>query len=90
VQIIVPLIAAFAAYIAWQQWKTAEKKRNQDLFDKRFPVFIAARDFLGDIQAHGKPSRKAIRAYVIGTSGSQFLFDDDVHLSRVTSSLSCF
>ena len=79
-QIIVALIGAFAAYIAWQQWKTAEKKRNQDLFDKRFAVFVAARDFLGDIQMHGKPSRKATRAYVIGTSGAQFLFDDDVHL----------
>jgi hypothetical protein len=79
-QIIAALIAGFVAYIAWQQWRTAEKKRNQDLFDKRFAVFVAARDFLGDIQLHGKPSRKAIRAYVIGTSGAQFLFNDDVHL----------
>jgi hypothetical protein len=77
--IVTAVIGTFAAYIAWQQWRTAEKKRNQDLFDRRFAVFEAARNFLGDIQMHGKPSRKAIRAYVIGTSGAEFLFDDDVH-----------
>lgn len=44
---IIDIIAAFApviislgvAYIAFQQWRTAEKKRRQDLFDKRYDFY---------------------------------------------------
>lgn len=37
--LLTPTIALIAVYIAWQQWKTAESKRKQDLFDKRYQFF---------------------------------------------------
>lgn len=37
--LLTPSIAVIAVYIAWQQWNTAEKKRKQDLFDKRYAFF---------------------------------------------------
>ena len=30
------LLAIFGGYIAWQQWQTNERKRKQDLFEKRY------------------------------------------------------
>ena len=30
------LLAIFGGYIAWQQWQTSERKRKQDLFEKRY------------------------------------------------------
>lgn len=33
------LISIGVAYVAFQQWRTAEKKRRQDLFDKRYKFF---------------------------------------------------
>ncbi len=32
-------ISMGVAYVAFQQWRTAEKKRRQDLFDKRYEFF---------------------------------------------------
>ena len=37
---LAPVLISFGvAYIAFQQWRTAEKKRRQDLFDKRYDFF---------------------------------------------------
>ncbi len=35
-----PIIAAAVAFIAWMNWRTAELKRQQDLFDKRFDFYL--------------------------------------------------
>ena len=37
--LLTPLVAGIAVYIAFQQWKTAERKRKQDLFDKRYEFY---------------------------------------------------
>ena len=65
--IVTAAIGGFAWYIAWQQWRTAEKKQTQDLFEKRFRVFEATRHFLGEIELHGKPSKDALRLYAIAS-----------------------
>jgi hypothetical protein len=74
--IVTAAIGVFAWYIAWQQWRTAEKKRTQDLFEKRFRVFEATRRFLSEIELHGKPSKDALRLYANCITGAMFLFDD--------------
>lgn len=33
---LTPIIAIVTTFIAWQQWITNERKRKQDLFDKRY------------------------------------------------------
>lgn len=37
--LLTPAIAMFAVLIAYLQWKTAERKRKQDLFDKRYEFY---------------------------------------------------
>ncbi|WP_282265572.1 hypothetical protein [Stenotrophomonas sp. PS02298] len=32
-------VAGIVGYIAWQQWRTAQKKLKADLFDKRFAAY---------------------------------------------------
>jgi hypothetical protein len=76
--LLTPTIAIAGGVIAYLQWRTADKKRNQDLFDRRFAVFETARNLLQDLQLHGNPSQEALRAYAIGTSGAEFLFNDEV------------
>lgn len=39
------LIAIFMAYVAYQQWQTNERKRKQDLFDKRLELFNVLLNF---------------------------------------------
>lgn len=37
---LAPVLISFGVgWIAFQQWRTAEKKRRQDLFDKRYDFF---------------------------------------------------
>ncbi|WP_029620233.1 hypothetical protein [Pseudorhizobium marinum] len=47
--LLTPIIAAAVAWIAWQQWQTARHKVMLDLFDRRFAVFMDARE----IVSHG-------------------------------------
>jgi len=54
VQALGPTIIALAAsgiagYIAFRQWLTARNRLKLDLFDKRFAIYQAMRDFLGGI-----------------------------------------
>jgi hypothetical protein len=76
--LLTPTIAIAGGVIALLQWRTAEKKRKQELFDKRFAVFESARNLLQEVQLQGNPSHEALRAFAIGTSGAEFLFNDKV------------
>jgi hypothetical protein len=37
--LLTPLIAIIATYIAWQQWKTNQKKLNLERYDRRLRVY---------------------------------------------------
>lgn len=37
--LLTPTIAIVVAFIAYLQWRTAEEKRKQDLFDKRYKFY---------------------------------------------------
>lgn len=43
------LVAIFMAYIAYQQWQTNERKRKQDLFDKRWKLYKKIKMRFADI-----------------------------------------
>jgi hypothetical protein len=40
---LTPTIAIAGGVIAWLQWRTAERRRKQDLFEKRWEFFKRAR-----------------------------------------------
>lgn len=58
--LLTPTMAAFGGYIAWQQWKTEQNKLRLDLFDRRFLVFQALRDFMSEVRSRGRVSDRSL------------------------------
>lgn len=52
--LLVPLIALFAAYIAYQQYQAAKLKLKMDLFERRFALFETVFDFICHVAAGQK------------------------------------
>ena len=71
-----PAIALLAAVIAWGQWRTTQQKFVQDLFDRRFAVFMDVRKIASEVTQLDGPSDPALMNEVIARA--RFLFGDDV------------
>jgi len=74
----VPAIAGFGIYIAWQQKTIAARKLKHDLFDRRFAVFSAVREFLSSIIREGEVIQEESFKYLAGTAEVKFLFDEEM------------
>lgn len=69
-------IAIAVAIIAVMQWKTAEKQRAQDLFDKRYALYERIFSIFYQKQVQNKDvSEKDLLPYA---NEALFLFDEDV------------
>jgi hypothetical protein len=66
------VVAAVGAWLAWQQVRIARVRLQHDLYDRRFKIFQAARNFLAEVMTHGYPSDDQVRAYVVGTADAIF------------------
>ena len=76
---IIPIaITGLVIYIAFQQSSTNRKKLKLDLFDKRFLIYKSTRVFVGKVIQNRKASRDEQREFLLGTRGSEFLFDADM------------
>jgi hypothetical protein len=72
--------------IAWQQWRVADNKLRLDLFDRRYKVYDATRQFLVTICREGKfTTPQLLFEFTAGTSDAEFLFEADVleHLAKI-------
>jgi hypothetical protein len=76
--LLTPVIAILGAYIAIQQWYTAQNKLRLDLFEKRFSVYNAARNLIGSIVTSGKAKDDELFKYLTGTREAKWLFNVDV------------
>lgn len=76
--LLTPTIALAAVGIGLAQWWIARNKLKLDLFDRRWGVYIAARDLLSEIFTHGKSSDEAERRLLQGIRGVRWLFDERV------------
>ena len=75
-QIATPiLVAALGGYFTYHQVVTAKRKLRLDLFDKRFAVFNAARNYLGKAYASGRTEIGDDQKFGIETLGAAFLFE---------------
>jgi hypothetical protein len=71
-----PAIALLAAAIAWGQWQTARQKFVQDLFDRRFGVFMDVRLIASEVLQRERPSDPGLINKVVAKA--RFLFGEDV------------
>lgn len=74
----VPVVALFAAYIAYRQWRTSQSKLKFDLFEKRMLVYQAARDMLGFVASHGKTTHDEQIKYLSGIQPARWLFGPEI------------
>jgi hypothetical protein len=72
------IVGLIVAYIAWQQWQVAHAKLRLDLFDRRYKVYDATRQFLGCIIREATFSDSELFIFYAGTSDAEFLFDAEV------------
>src|SRR5829696_7777010 len=69
------IAAAIAARFASRQAEIARNKLKADLFDRRFPVYVATTDLFGTVTA-GVPDDKDFYSYGTAVRTSRFLFNE--------------
>jgi hypothetical protein len=76
---LTPLVIGLAlAYVAFRQWRTAKAKVRLDLFDRRFSVYMGARNLLNDLIGTNGFKPEVLEAHRSKLAESRFLFSSDV------------
>lgn len=76
--LLTPLIAAIALYIAWQQWKTNERKFNLDCYDRRLKVYEEVKQVITILIRDGKDSFDDLIKFHRAVSEADFLFEPEI------------
>jgi len=73
-----PALAAFAGWIALQQYRLQHYRLRLDLSQRRFAVFVATRNFALTAVTKLQASDEALLAFDAATAEAPFLFGSDV------------
>jgi len=73
--LLLPTIAVFGAYIAYQQWKTNHAGLREKLFEKRFQVFKEAQIFLSEIIQYARLDDESLWKFNDTCQRARFLYD---------------
>lgn len=71
-------IGVLTFFVARGQWLTARTKLNIDLYERRLPVFNAARDFLSAIPSTRPEADEKYFQFVRETLNATYLFDQSI------------
>ncbi len=71
---VIVLIGMFTAWTAWSQYSINKEKLKLDLFEKRFSIFKATRNFLSIVLRDAEISLEDIYEYRANTSEVDFFF----------------
>ena len=71
-------LGTLALVVAFGQWSTAKQRLRIDLFEKRFAVYQAARDFLRSVTASNRVGSDALTAYFLATTEAKWLFNKEL------------
>ncbi len=75
---LTPLIAMIATYIAWQQWKTNQRKLVMDRFDRRLRIYEEVRKILSIVLRDANASTDELLRFRISVSEADFLFGPEI------------
>ena len=78
-KLIALLLAGFAGYVTYQQFKLGREKFKLDLFEKRFSVFAAVRKFLSQLATEGQVSIAQVLQVQASVAEASFLFESDIN-----------
>jgi hypothetical protein len=76
--LLTPVIAGIAVYIAWQQWKTNERKFVLDRYDRRLRVYQNVIAVLLLVQRDLKPQITDLQKFRSDTAEADFLFEPEI------------
>jgi hypothetical protein len=74
--LLTPTVAGIAVYIAWRQWKLADRRIRMELFDKRFAVYSGARELIRAAVQKGDVTNDDLRDFSLRTIDASLLFSD--------------
>jgi hypothetical protein len=77
-ELLTVLVAGFAVYIAYQQYRLQREGFKLDLFEKRFAVFAASRNLLSIVLRDARINSDDLFEYRVAVSEATFLFDEDL------------
>lgn len=77
--LLTPLIAIVTAYIAWQQWKTNERRFKLDRYDRRLRIYQRVIEFIGIACRDFKPEPQDAIKFNAETAEADFLFGPEIH-----------
>ena len=75
---LTPIIGALAAWIAYMQWVTNDRRRKSEYFHLRITAYDAIESYLGHLLAHGSVQKDAEMSFLHETRHVLFLFGSDI------------
>ena len=75
---LTPLIAVIATWIAYQQYHTNRLKLKFDMYEKRLKIYQALMDFIGTVTSFPEMKVEEVKKFDIARSESVFLFGKDI------------
>lgn len=83
--LLTPVIAVVTASILILQYLLAKRRWRLDLYDRRYPVYLASMEFLSLIMQNANVSREELVKFLRNCKDKEFLFGNDVkeHLEKL-------
>lgn len=75
----VVVVGCIAAYIAFRQYKNDSTRLKLDVYDKRFEVYRAIREFISGIFQNGNVTYKEISQFQVRSAQAEFLLDEEIN-----------
>ena len=75
---LTPLLAIIATIILVLQYFLAKRRWRMDLYDKRYPVYLATMQYLSFIGQHASVSDEELFKFLRNSKDKEFLFGNDV------------
>ena len=76
--LLVPVIAAVGAFIAWQQMQFSRIRLQHDLYDRRFAIFRSTEQMLMSVAVEGRVSDDVFLPFAAGVGAARFVFDGNL------------
>ena len=76
--LLTPVIAAIAAYIAYQQYQVNRRKFEFDRYERRIQIYREVRAVLIRVQRDFKPETAELQNFITATAEADFLFGAEI------------
>jgi len=77
--LLVPVIAIFAVYIAWQQWKTNSNRLKYEYFDRQFSIYENIVSFFTAVVSKRAMKEIDILEIIQDTKSAKFIFCSEIY-----------